>query len=74
MKSELRRRLKAERKTIENKADKDKKICSLLINNEWFVNADTILFYAALDDEINIDACIEYALSAGKKAALPVCH
>lgn len=73
MKKELRKRLKEQRRSITDKSATDKKICSYLIRSDVFKNADTILFYAALDDEINIDECIDFALSQGKKAALPVC-
>ena len=30
-------------------------------------------FYAALDDEVNLDLSIKVSLDYGKKAALPVC-
>lgn len=73
MKRELRKKLRARRRNIKDKSVSDNKICKHLIEADIFKNADTILFYAALDDEINIDECIDFALLQGKKAALPVC-
>lgn len=73
MKKELRKELKARRRNISNKSVSDSKICNYLTESSIYKNADTILFYAALDDEINIDECIAVALSQGKKVALPVC-
>lgn len=73
MKKELRKKLKTQRRNINDKPAADSKICNYLIESSIYKNADTILFYAALDDEINIDDCINNALSQGKKAALPVC-
>lgn len=73
VKKELRKKLKQVRKNIPDKSEIDEKICENLICSDLYLNADTILFYAALDDEINIDSCITDALSLGKKAALPLC-
>lgn len=73
IKSELRRELKNKRKNIKNKSDIDRIICGNLMRFDEYKKADLILFYAALDDEINIDACIENALSLDKKVGLPVC-
>lgn len=72
-KQSLRRELKISRRNIENKKEADKKICENLMASDFYKDADTVLFYAALDDEINIDECIKSALSQGKRAALPVC-
>lgn len=72
-KQSLRRELKIIRRNIENKKEADKKICENLMASDFYKNAETVLFYAALDDEINIDECIKSALSQGKRAALPVC-
>ncbi|MCM1114733.1 MAG: 5-formyltetrahydrofolate cyclo-ligase [Clostridium sp.] len=73
IKSELRKELKLKRKNIDQKADKDLNICENLICSDLYLNAEQVLFYAALEDEINIDACINDALMLGKKVALPVC-
>ncbi len=73
IKDKLRSELKAKRKNISNKALIDKAICRNLINCDFYKNAKTVLFYAALDDEINIDLCIDSAISQGKRAALPAC-
>jgi len=73
VKKQLRQELKLKRKEIADKADKDKAVCKNLLNSNDYKQADTILFYAALDDEINIDDCITEAIDEGKKVALPVC-
>ncbi|MDD6728901.1 MAG: 5-formyltetrahydrofolate cyclo-ligase [Eubacteriales bacterium] len=73
VKDNLRRELKQKRKAVEEKDQKDKAICNLLQSLEPYNNADLILFYAALSDEINTDFAIENALRCGKKVALPVC-
>lgn len=73
IKEKLRTELKVKRRNISNKAHIDKIICRNLINCDVYKNAETVLFYAALDDEINIDPCIDNAISQGKKTALPVC-
>ncbi len=72
-KQSLRRELKISRRNIENKKETDKKICENLMAADFYKDVETVLFYAALDDEINIDECIKSALSQGKRAALPVC-
>lgn len=73
IKNEIRQELKAQRKNIKNKSFLDERICTNLINCDVYKKAGTVLFYAALDDEINIDKCIEDALTSGKNVALPAC-
>ncbi|HBN38486.1 MAG TPA: hypothetical protein DD404_03060, partial [Ruminococcaceae bacterium] len=72
-KQSLRRELKISRRNIEKKKEADKKIRENLMASDFYKNAETVLFYAALEYEINIDECIKSALSQGKKVALPVC-
>lgn len=72
-KKELRHTLKEVRKNIKDKTVKDKMICNNILSSDIYINAKAVLFYAALDNEINIDECIIYALKQGKKVALPVC-
>lgn len=72
-KSSLRKSLIEKRKNIEKKSEKDEFIRENLICNDLYLNAKQILFYASLDDEINIDECIVDALMLGKKVALPLC-
>lgn len=73
IKKELRKELKKKRKEIDKKNDKDAFIRENLICSDFYLDANTILLYAALDDEINVDECIEDALMLGKQVALPVC-
>lgn len=73
IKKELRIKLKQKRKNISDKALQDKMICDNLLACSAYIDAKAVLFYAALDDEINIDKCIENAFLNGKRVALPVC-
>ena len=73
IKKELRKELKKKRKLIDKKDEKDSFIRENLICSDFYLDAQKVLFYAALDDEINVDECIEDALMLGKKVALPVC-
>lgn len=73
IKSELRKSYKSIRKNIEGKSLKDIAINSNLIKLQSLMSYDTILFYAALKDEADIDLSVKAALSCGKKVALPVC-
>lgn len=73
IKNELRKELKKKRKEIDKKNDKDAFIRENLICSDFYLETNTILLYAALDDEINVDECIEDALMLGKQVALPVC-
>ena len=73
IKKELRKKLKAKRKNLEKKAQSDEFIRENLICSDLYLESKHVLFYAGLDDEINLDECINDALLLGKKAALPVC-
>ncbi len=73
IKKELRRKYKLVRKNVADKIIKDKDISEKLIDFKLFQNSDTVLFYAALDDEVNVDAAIKFALEHNKKIAFPVC-
>lgn len=73
LKSDLRKELKAKRRTVCDKNKKDAEISALLLNSELYKKSDLILFYAALEDEINVDSSILSAFESGKKVALPVC-
>lgn len=73
IKGELRKELKKKRKLIDKKNEKDADIKENLICSDLYLDAKTVLFYAALEDEINVDECIEDALMLGKQVALPVC-
>lgn len=73
IKKELRKTLREKRKNMDKKLQKDEFIRENLICSDLYLDAKQVLFYACLDDEINIDECIADALLLGKKAALPVC-
>lgn len=73
IKKELRKELKSKRKNLEKKAQSDEFIRENLICSDLYLESKQVLFYAGLDDEINLDECINDALLLSKKAALPVC-
>ncbi len=73
LKQNLRKQLRQKRRNIKSKSSFDRIICENLICCDEYLNAKTVLFYAALDEEINIDSCIHDALLLGKAVALPVC-
>lgn len=73
IKKELRKELKAKRKNIEKKQQSDEFIRENLICSDLYLDAKQVLLYAHLDDEINMDDCINDALLLGKRVALPVC-
>lgn len=73
IKSELRRFYRAKRKSLADKILKDRQICESFLNSRLYIDAETILCYAALQDEINVDFIIENALKDGKKVAVPLC-
>lgn len=74
IKKELRKELRLKRKSIVEKQQCDEFIRENLICSDLYLESKQVLFYACLDDEINIDECITDALLLGKKAALPVCR
>lgn len=69
-KNELRIMFKQIRKEIINKDIQNEIIYQKIINNKTIMQADTILLYASLDDEVDTFKMIEYFLSF-KKVALP---
>ena len=73
IKNELRKLYREKRKNLIDKDLKDRLICECFINSKLYENAQTLLCYAALKDEINTDRIIERALKDGKKVALPRC-
>ena len=73
IKDELRRLYKEKRKQISDKELKDDLICERFLSSDLYKNAELILCYASLDDEISTDKIIASVLCDGKKLALPLC-
>ena len=73
IKNELRKLYREKRKNLIDKDLKDRQICECFLNSDLYKNAQTILCYAALKDEINTDRIIERAFKDGKRVALPRC-
>lgn len=73
IKSELRKQVRVQRKAIADKAAKDKAIADFLFNTTYYKNADIILCYVSMPDEIETDCIINRALNDGKCVAVPYC-
>lgn len=73
VKSELRKEVKALRRSIADKKAADKRIAGLLFDSRFYKNAETILTYVSLEDEVDTDGIIQQALSDGKQVAVPYC-
>ena len=61
IKKELRKEYKLIRKNIADKKIKDDILNEKLVNSKPFKNSNTVLFYAALEDEVNVDTAIKFA-------------
>lgn len=72
-KKELRSYIKSKRKTIENKAEKDSLISQNLLSLDEIKNADTVLCYLSLDDEVCTDGIVTALLNMGQKVGAPYC-
>ena len=72
-KKELRSYIKAKRKSIENKVEKDILIAQNLLSLDEIKKADTVLCYISLDDEICTDEIVSALLDLGKRVGAPYC-
>ena len=74
-KAELRQQYLKIRRAIpkETKAEYDSLLCRSIINSASYKYYDTILLYAAREDEPDLSALAEKALSDGKRVAYPRC-
>ena len=70
-KKELRSYIKAKRKSIENKVEKDILIAQNLLSLDEIKKADTVLCYISLDDEICTDEIVSALLDLGKRVGAP---
>ena len=74
LKKDIRKFYRQKRKDIpaDEKEISDREIFDKLINLEEFINADIILAYYPINEEINVIAIVEYALQNGKRVAFPI--
>lgn len=72
-KKELRSYIKTKRKSVENKAEKDSLVAQNLLSLDEIKNADTVLCYISLDDEICTDEIVRVLLDSGKSVGAPYC-
>lgn len=73
MKSIKRRELRALRASLENKAELSIIIEENFINSDLYKNADELLLYYSVADEVSTDIIFSKALEDGKRIAFPVC-
>ncbi|MGN0459088.1 MAG: 5-formyltetrahydrofolate cyclo-ligase [Eubacterium sp.] len=73
-KGELRQKCLSLRKELKNKTELDEKIISNLLNSDLYKNAQTVLSYASLKNEIDTDCLISTALKDGKRVCVPLCE
>lgn len=68
-KKEFRRRVR----TLPRKVD-DGALCRYVLESEWFLQADTVMAYAAIPPEVDLSLVLEAILAAGKTLVLPRCE
>lgn len=73
VKGELRKKCRAKRHKINSIDNSSDSIIENFLSSELYGNADALLCYASLEDEIPTDAVIINAFSDGKKVYLPAC-
>ena len=73
MKENLRLEFKKLRNDIEDKTLKDERICINFLNSKLYQNAEVVLCYYPLSNEINTIKIIKTCFKDNKKIALPVC-
>jgi len=71
IKKSLRLKYKALRRAVEHKEQKDKAICNELRESSLYKNADTIMFYISMADEVDTKGIINCAFADGKTVLVP---
>ena len=69
----LRAEYKALRNSVKNIEAKNESIYELLINSDFYYDAETVLLYWSIDSEVATHKMIVKVLSDGKRLALPKC-
>ena len=75
-KQELRRFIRAQKKeyTAQELAAMSEEICDRVLASAWWQEADTLLLYHPLADEVDVRPLIREAFERGKQVLLPVCR
>lgn len=73
MKKVLRKELKANRDSVENKDKLDSVITEKFISSSLYKNADMILLYYSVGSEVSTHQILKKAADDGKSLAFPVC-
>ena len=69
----LRRKFREIRGCVTDRSELSKKICQLLLESDFYKNADIVFTYWATDSEADTRMIIDKALSDNKRVALPRC-
>ena len=72
-KTEIRKEKIAKRKEINNRQEKDKKICEKVRSCDFYKKAETIMVYISYNGEVDTRLLIEDMLRDGKTLCAPVC-
>lgn len=70
----LRNKYKGIRKNIKNKEELDNRIFNKIIESKEYKQANLILIYVSLKDEVDTFKLIEHSLKIGKRVAVPKCE
>ncbi len=70
-KKSLRLKYKDLRKNVESKEQRDKAIYSILADSDLYKNADKIMFYISMTDEVDTKEIINRAFADGKTVFVP---
>ena len=73
-KAELRKKMRALRDKVENRAEKSTKICENILSMPEYVHAKCVMMYHPIRSEVNLLLLMEAALCSGKRVCLPVCR
>lgn len=73
-KQQLRQRMREVRRNIDDRAQKDARICREIENLPEYQQAKCVLFYMATGSEADLSDAMEAALRQGKRVCLPVCR
>lgn len=73
VKGELRKECRAKRRELNRRKNYSDSIVDNFLSSDIYRNAEVLICYASLDDEIPTDEVIKKAFSDGKKVYLPAC-
>lgn len=74
-KQELRKQIRAQKRQLPTTelSSLSEEICNKVLRSAWWQEADTLLLYYPLSDEVDVRPLIQEAYQNGKRVLLPVC-